>query len=176
MALESFQAAANKSPQREIKLLAFHEVAWCYLIQLDFEEAQKVFINLKKSSRWSKIFYAFLSFICAGTYNRNDLILLTKMREAYTVSTGKSTQLDVFLRRRLNIFPATEEALQDTSTFYWKFCAYEILFLWNALPSCDTTALDIIINGKFSQTFYIKRLKTNVNLFFPNPTPLLFTS
>jgi hypothetical protein len=60
-ALEAYQAAVVKSPQREIQLLCLHEVGWCHLIQLDWNQAHQCFLQLKLRSRWSKSFYTYLA-------------------------------------------------------------------------------------------------------------------
>jgi hypothetical protein len=60
-ALEAYQAAVVESPQREIQLLCLHEVGWCHLIQLDWNQAHQCFLQLKVRSRWSKSFYSYLA-------------------------------------------------------------------------------------------------------------------
>lgn len=149
MALEAFQAAATNTPQREIKLLALHEVGWCHLIQLNFQEAQKVFLKLKNGSRWSKAFYAYLSIICSGSFDRKDFSDVKELGEVYMLTNiNKSTPLDLFLKRRLHIYPKNEESFLNTNRQYWKFLVYELLFLWNTLPSCSAENLNRIIKGK----------------------------
>ena len=60
-ALVSYRGTLKVSQQREVQLLALHEVAWCHLLQLNWLLAQGAFSDLKKKSRWSKSFYAYLS-------------------------------------------------------------------------------------------------------------------
>lgn len=60
-ALVAYRGALQVSPQRELQLLALHEVAWCHLLQLNWVHAQGAFANLKRESRWSKSFYAYIS-------------------------------------------------------------------------------------------------------------------
>ncbi|GLV44942.1 hypothetical protein CBL_14486 [Carabus blaptoides fortunei] len=144
-ALEAFQGAADNSPQREMKLLALHEVGWCHLVKLDFEEAQKVFLHLRQGSRWSRSFYAFLTIVCGASCNRKDILTITELKRLYQTSNTRATQLDIFLQRRLRVFPDTTEALQKTTVLYWKFFIYELIFLWNALPSCSLEDIHNII-------------------------------
>jgi Protein of unknown function (DUF3808) len=60
-ALMAYQAAVKASPQREVQLLCLHEVGWCHLILLHWSHAHVSFLRLKKESRWSKGFYAYLA-------------------------------------------------------------------------------------------------------------------
>lgn len=57
----AYRGALQVTPQRELQLLALHEVAWCHLLQLNWVHAQGAFANLKRESRWSKSFYAYIS-------------------------------------------------------------------------------------------------------------------
>ena len=43
-----------------------HEIAWCKIIQLDFEQAKKRFDELRQISNFSKIFYTYMTAICQG--------------------------------------------------------------------------------------------------------------
>ncbi|GLH10640.1 Tetratricopeptide repeat protein 39C [Gryllus bimaculatus] len=60
-ALAAFEAAAARSPQREVQLLCLHEAGWCRLIQLDWAAARAAFLQLRRRSRWSQAFYAYLA-------------------------------------------------------------------------------------------------------------------
>lgn len=60
-ALRAYDKAVEASMQREVKLLCLHEVAWCHLICLDYEQAYKSLVELQQQSRWSKAFYAYLA-------------------------------------------------------------------------------------------------------------------
>lgn len=64
-ALVAYDKAVDASGQREVRLLCLHEVAWCHLIRLSYEEAYRSLTQLQQQSRWSKSFYAYLA---AGNY------------------------------------------------------------------------------------------------------------
>nr|CAD7395629.1 unnamed protein product [Timema poppensis] len=96
-ALEAYQAAVVRSPQREIQLLCLHEVGWCHLIQLDWSKAYHCFLQLKIKSRWSKSFYTYLA------------------------------------------------ATEGFDQAFCRLLAFELLFLWNALPSCSVPHINTIL-------------------------------
>ncbi|KAL3272441.1 hypothetical protein HHI36_013921 [Cryptolaemus montrouzieri] len=143
-ALNAFQAAVNNSTQREIKLLSLHEVGWCYLIQLDFENAESNFAYLSSSSRWSRPFYCYITCICKGSRDGfgeysdlEELIVSIK-------ASSKVNQLDEFLIKRTDCFPKSD----DVATFpnrFWRLFVYEMLYLWNALASCTKENIARII-------------------------------
>lgn len=147
--MESFQRAVDNSLQREIKLLALHEVGWCHLIQLDYERAQKTFVQLRTGSRWSRSFYTYLLIICMGASEKiKDCLLIIQFLELLKSSQQKGAQLEIFMNRRAKLFPTKNEELPNKSSSYWKMYVYELLFFWNALPSCSRESLEQIIRGK----------------------------
>jgi len=75
-ALEAYQAAVVKSPQREIQLLCLHEVGWCHLIHLDWNQAYEYFFQLKLRSRWSRSFYTYLA---AGMFPSEYILSITSV-------------------------------------------------------------------------------------------------
>lgn len=140
--------AVEKSDQRELKILSMHEVGWCYLILLNYGQANTTFQNLMNSSRWSRPFYAFLSSICAGscdTFKDSGLL-----QEIVTLLEGgpKSSQLEEFLLRRFRLFTTEPEVLCQKRSVFWKLLVYEVLYLWNTLPSCSNEDIRNIISGK----------------------------
>lgn len=66
--------SVSKASLPEMKLLGLHEVGWCYLLTLDFKQAYKCFHQLKKQSKWSRSFYAYLSTICVGAMGNSNMI------------------------------------------------------------------------------------------------------
>lgn len=153
-ALESFQEAVDNSLQREIKLLALHEVGWCHLIQLDYENAQKTFVQLRTGSRWSRSFYTYLLIICLGATGKiKDCLLILQFHELLKSSPQKGAQLEVFMNRRAKLFPMMNDELTTKTTSFWKMFVYELLFFWNALPSCNRINLEQIIRGKYLTRF-----------------------
>ncbi|GJQ72424.1 hypothetical protein Trydic_g3502 [Trypoxylus dichotomus] len=145
-AIEAFQASVDNAAQREIKMMSLHEVGWCYLIQLDFIKSESTFTCLKQSSRWSRPFYSYLSIISAGSNNdfqtTNDVNGLRNVFQP----VPKGTQLDEFLNRRYKICPLDPEVLQQLDSLFWKLLVFELLYLWNTLPSCTNQHLHIIID------------------------------
>lgn len=150
-ALQAFQMSVDNSTQRELKILSMHEVGWCHLIQLNYPQANSTFQNLMKASRWSKTFYAYLASICAGSCDvLKDSVLLQEILELLD-NGPKSSQLEEFLRRRFKLFKKEPEALLDKNVVFWKLLIYEVLYLWNTLPSCSTESIRNIIFGELKR-------------------------
>ncbi|XP_067006614.2 tetratricopeptide repeat protein 39C [Anabrus simplex] len=145
-ALEAYQAAVVKSPQREIQLLCLHEVGWCHLIQLDWEKAHHCFLQLKIRSRWSKSFYTYLAAVCTGADGNLDLAvrLIQEVPNLSAASQQRSTQLEAFILRRTSCFMGGQRsAIFDKA--YCRLLAFELLFLWNALPSCSVEDINHLL-------------------------------
>ncbi|KAK7066483.1 Tetratricopeptide repeat protein 39C [Halocaridina rubra] len=98
-ALTSYRKALQASPQRELQLLALHEVAWCHILQLNWSHAQGAFANLKKESRWSKSFYAYISAVCLGALGRIEECSVG-MTEVPALVRRSNHALEGFLLRR----------------------------------------------------------------------------
>ncbi|KAF5280249.1 hypothetical protein FQA39_LY18072 [Lamprigera yunnana] len=145
-ALKAFQASVDNSTHREVKILSLHEVGWCHLLQLDYSSAENAFATLKLCSRWSRSFYGYLSVICAGSCNSSKI--WEKMREVRKLfnSSPKNNQLDIFLMRRLSYCPSDVEDVQQKNSRFWALLVYELLYLWNTLPSCSYENIQHIIN------------------------------
>lgn len=125
-----------------------HEIGWCYLILLDFNEAKITFEYLKNASRWSKVFYTHLEVICEGSCaGLKDISFTAEMKELLKHGF-KETQIEEFLNRRVKFYPTSVEDPKYKDAMYWKLMVYEILYLWNALPSCSSDNLKKIITGK----------------------------
>lgn len=151
-ALKAYQAAVTRSPQREIQLLCLHEVGWCHLIQLDWNNAHRCFLQLKMRSRWSKSFYTYLAAVCAGAAGRLEEAAQLTAEAPLLASSGNhrsSTQLETFIMRRTHHF-STAAPVFDTA--YCCLLAFELLFLWNALPSCDQTHIHQLLEDCQSTT------------------------
>ncbi|XP_075230787.1 tetratricopeptide repeat protein 39C-like [Lycorma delicatula] len=138
-ALEVYQSGVEKSPQREVQLLCLHEVGWCHLIQLDWPQAYRSFLFLKQRSRWSKIFYTYLAAVSAGAneQTKESIQLAQEVKNISSVDHNTSNnsrsgvnQLEDFICRRANMITGQEPG-------FCRLLAYEMLFLWNALPSAQ---------------------------------------
>lgn len=151
-ALVAFQNAVDKSNQREVKLLSMHEIGWCQMIQLSFKEASLTFYKLKSTSRWSRTFYTYLSTLCSGAASEKNVINILMEFKELIKFIPKGTQLDVFLTRRLNIFLTDDLNNHKRNDLFYKMLIYELLYLWNALPSCSDENIDKIIQGTILQT------------------------
>ncbi|XP_068915155.1 tetratricopeptide repeat protein 39C-like isoform X5 [Tenebrio molitor] len=143
-ALKSFQSSVDNAAQREIKILALHEVGWCHLIQLDYCSADSTFTYLKSWSRWSRAFYNYLAAICCGSCE--NATNYTNIKEIKTsLGNGyRNNQLDEFLARRAKCCPSDDDELSKLPSSFWRLLVYEMLYLWNALPSCSVENLDNI--------------------------------
>ncbi|XP_053977469.1 tetratricopeptide repeat protein 39C-like [Hylaeus volcanicus] len=153
-ALEAYGRAVEASNQREIKLLCLHEVAWCHLIRLSYEEAYRSLTQLRQQSRWSKSFYAYLGTVCYGAIGKFD-ILATIYRKILHFANGmnRETQLGAFILRRAPKL-VDQETGQPYTVLYYRLLVYELLYLWNAMPSCSPESLrGILLGNKMSVYF-----------------------
>ncbi|XP_055607768.1 tetratricopeptide repeat protein 39C-like [Uranotaenia lowii] len=146
-AIQAYEVSYKSSVQREIKLLCLHEIGWCRLIQLDYGKAMNNFKDLRRCSQFSKSFYAYMTVICQGSHGYFDE--LTKWRSEITEllnrSSQKESQIEKYITRRCFKIPASEEEQQKFDTLYWRLLVYEMLFMWNALSSCDQATLEAIV-------------------------------
>ncbi|XP_045127818.1 tetratricopeptide repeat protein 39C-like [Portunus trituberculatus] len=131
-ALVAYRGALQVSPQRELQLLALHEVAWCHLLQLNWVHAQGAFANLKRESRWSKSFYAYISAVCLGAAGREEECQ-QGLQEVPSLVRRTNHALEAFLLRR-----ALKSKNTTVNRNYCLLRAYELLYLWNAISSCST--------------------------------------
>lgn len=139
------------SAQKELRLLCMHEIAWCKLIQLDFNGAQQRFNELRHVSVFSKAFYTYMTAICQAA-SGNCGQLASYCNEITTLLAHNPKQRDShigqFVLHRLPLFPETTAAdggSGKTNQFYWKYLVYEVLFLWSALGSASRDELTAIV-------------------------------
>nr|XP_018908423.1 PREDICTED: tetratricopeptide repeat protein 39C-like [Bemisia tabaci] len=136
-AILAYQAAIDSSPQREVKLLCLHEVGWCYLMELDWSNAYYVFNYLYLQSRWSKIFYLYLTAISAGADGFHDKAskIQADIKRNHRPSThspsSSKEQLEEFVWKRSN-------KMEPKNRFCNNLLIYEMLYLWNTLAPCST--------------------------------------
>lgn len=123
-----------------------HEIGWCQMIQLMFKEAQNTFVTLKSMSRWSRAFYTYCSTLCTGSLNGQSETLTEEFNESMK-RLPKGTQLDTFLNRRHQVL-CDMVSNQTRDDVFYKILIYELLYLWNTLPSCNSNNIDQIIQGK----------------------------
>lgn len=68
--------------------------------------------------------------------------------EIRKVSKGlKCTQLDEFLDRRFHCCPVNSEEAKTLDAVYFRLLVFEMLYLWNALASCNLINVQKIITG-----------------------------
>jgi hypothetical protein len=79
--------------------------------------------------------------------NLNEAVRLTQEVTGLSGSSQKrNTQLETFILRRVNRFPA-EQDNEHFDKAYYRLLAFELLFLWNALPSCSVQHIHNILEG-----------------------------
>ncbi|XP_032672032.1 tetratricopeptide repeat protein 39C-like [Odontomachus brunneus] len=152
-ALEAYGKAVETSTQREVKLLCLHEVAWCHMIRLSYEEAYRSLLQLQHQSRWSKSFYAYLAMVCCGANGKFDVLLTTydKMLHWF-LEMNRETQLGAFILRRVPKL-IDKDTGSPYTILYYRLLVYELLYLWNAMPSCSAESLrGILLECKGNQT------------------------
>lgn len=175
-ALEAYGKAVEASTQREIKLLCLHEVAWCHLIRLSYEEAYQSLLQLQHQSRWSKSFYAYLDMgkinsiifihvlrdaqnsnsscnilatfaVCCGANGKFDILLTTYNKIFHWFNEmNRETQLGAFILRRVPKL-IDKDTGRPYTALYYRLLVYELLYLWNAMPSCSIESLHGILLG-----------------------------
>ncbi|XP_011347579.1 tetratricopeptide repeat protein 39C isoform X4 [Ooceraea biroi] len=144
-ALEAYGKAVEASTQREIKLLCLHEVAWCHLIRLSYEEAYRSLLQLQHQSRWSKSFYAYLAMVCCGANGKFDILLTTYNKILHWFNEmNRETQLGAFILRRVPKL-IDKDTGRPYTVLYYRLLVYELLYLWNAMPSCSAETLHGIL-------------------------------
>ncbi|XP_074035957.1 tetratricopeptide repeat protein 39C isoform X1 [Leptinotarsa decemlineata] len=143
-ALMAYQKAVDNSNQRELKVLCMHEIGWCHLIRLNYKAATDTFLYLKSSSRWSRAFYCYVAGICAGASENFFRSSIFEDFKAFGVGILKGTPLDQFLTKRYKFCPSDLELAEKKKVIFWKLLIFEMLYLWNALPNCDSLTIDVI--------------------------------
>uniref|UniRef100_A0A182K7E4 Tetratricopeptide repeat protein 39C n=1 Tax=Anopheles christyi TaxID=43041 RepID=A0A182K7E4_9DIPT len=148
-AIRAYELAHRSSAQREIKLLCLHEIGWCRLIQLDYGTAMKNFKELKMCSQFSKSFYSYLTAICEGSFGQfsNLVKWRAEILELINRSPQKDSQIERYIFRRCLKLPRAEGGEQPkySSSLYWKYLVFEMLFLWNTLSSCNEEQLESMV-------------------------------
>ncbi|XP_077287378.1 tetratricopeptide repeat protein 39C-like [Arctopsyche grandis] len=149
-AIQAYRMSIAHASIMEVKLLGLHEVAWCYLLTLDYKLAHQCFLQLKQNSKWSKSFYAYLTTICAGAMGDNNYILTGKneIKKLLEKSANKGSQIEKYIRCRTEKLPEEEDAEKDWAkdVTHWQLHCFEMLYLWNTFPSCKTSDLLNIVN------------------------------
>jgi hypothetical protein len=86
--------------------------------------------------------------VCTGASgNLDEAIKLTQEVPALSASSHqRSTQLDTFILRRTNRFPEERDS-KNFDQAYCRLLAFELLFLWNALPSCSIQHINNLLEG-----------------------------
>jgi hypothetical protein len=86
--------------------------------------------------------------VCTGASgNLDEAIKLTQEVPALSASSQqRSTQLDTFILRRTNRFPEERDS-KNFDQAYCRLLAFELLFLWNALPSCSVQHINNLLEG-----------------------------
>ncbi|XP_076300116.1 tetratricopeptide repeat protein 39C [Lasioglossum baleicum] len=140
-ALDAYKKAVEVSNQREVKLLCLHEMAWCYLIRFNYDKAYPSLSRLCYESRWSKSLYAYLGAVCCGAIGNLDELDITYQKIRYFAKgRNRETQLGLFIQRRSPKL-VDQETGQPYTVLYYRLLVYELLYLWNAMPSCTPDSL-----------------------------------
>lgn len=62
--------------------------------------------------------------------------------------------MDEFLSRRSKCFPSDFDEMSALPSIFWKLLVYEMLYLWNALPSCSLENIEKIKLGLLDFFFF----------------------
>ncbi|XP_025834093.1 tetratricopeptide repeat protein 39C isoform X1 [Agrilus planipennis] len=144
-AVQTFCRCTQNAAQEEIRMLAFHELAWTHMTGLEFAEAQSIFHFLHLKSRWAMLFYLYLETINNGasgtTITESDLLHFRSIFE----NPPSENQMETLLIRRFKKMPKRLTDIGYKTSVYWKSLVYELLYLWNSLPNCTAEVLEQII-------------------------------
>lgn len=69
-----------------------------------------------------------------------------------TNAMPKGMQLDEFLIKRSKRCLSNSEFVKQKKNIYWQLLVFEMLYLWNALPSCSIENINTIISGNPNYT------------------------
>lgn len=91
------------------------------------------------------VYSAIIHFIIGAIPDVSKYGVFDEIRKA---SKGiKCTQLDEFLERRFHCCPVNSEAGKMLDAVYFRLLVFEMLYLWNALASCNPINVQKIITG-----------------------------
>ncbi|XP_055700313.1 tetratricopeptide repeat protein 39C-like isoform X2 [Phlebotomus papatasi] len=147
-ALEYFQRAYRVAAQSEMRLLCLHEVGWCHLIRLEYDNAMEAFHCLGHATQFSKSFFIYLVAICQGSSGKFEdlLILRNELQHHLQAASAKETEIQRFLVGRHSRMPEDVNANGEEDAAFWRYLIYEMLLLWNTLEICTPAVLDDIVN------------------------------
>ncbi|XP_056913729.1 tetratricopeptide repeat protein 39C-like [Takifugu flavidus] len=135
-ALTSFHDALNlASDQREIQHVCLYEIGWCSMIELDYRGAFRAFERLRRESRWSQCYYAYLTGVCQGA--TGDLQgAVSVFKDVLRLFKRRTNQIELFSMKRA-------EKLRSSSLTkdLCVLSVIEILYLWKALANCSAETL-----------------------------------
>lgn len=84
--------------------------------------------------------------VCSGASGETHDVLRTFRDINVMISnTGKATQLDTFVTRRTSKLVDQNEGVYTPA--YYKLLVFELLYLWNAMPSCSGDSLRNVAAG-----------------------------
>lgn len=92
-----------------------------------------------------RILYVFL--VCCGAIGKFDIVASSYRKILHCDNrTSKETQLGLFVLRRIPKL-LDQETGQPYTVLYYRLLVYELLYLWNAMPSCSVDSLQGILLG-----------------------------
>lgn len=104
--------------------------------------------------------------VCAGADDKPENTLRIH-REITTTLTNngssKSTQLDLFVLRRLS--KLIDHNGQSYCRTYYRLLVYELLYLWNAMPSSSRETLGVVVSGELCFFFTANLFSTSIPRF-----------
>lgn len=136
-ALSTYEKALSLCKEhREIQLLCLYELAWVHLMKLNWLKALSCFKRLKEESRWSKSYYAYMCAVCTGILEDVEGAT-TLFNQVPQLINHKNNQVEAFVLRRSETF-----SKGIISKELCTLLGFEILYLWNAIASCEDHTLD----------------------------------
>lgn len=95
--------------------------------------------------------------VCCGANGQFDALLATYDKIIHWFDEmSRETQLGAFILRRVPKLVDKDTGRPYTIQYY-KLLVYELLYLWNAMPSCSIESLRGILRGNRSIVLYNER-------------------
>lgn len=88
--------------------------------------------------------------VCCGANGKFDVLLATYNKILHWFNEmNRETQLGAFILRRVPKL-VDKDTGSPYTVLYYRLLVYELLYLWNAMPSCSIESLHGILSGNES--------------------------
>jgi len=93
--------------------------------------------------------------VCCGADGKFDVLLTTYNKIHHWFNEmNRETQLGAFILRRVPKL-IDKDTGRPYTILYYRLLVYELLYLWNAMPSCSAESLRGMLSGNRSTSRYL---------------------